>query len=158
LVRSLLARFDLLYLDPLDPAISGDWRSVCEAALKRRNVYPALIERGKAFREGWIPCASPHGSADFVVFVLDGGHRVALKRQGDQVLERRSSYSVGELAAMAERIFSNALLRPCVAGLFVPTVAYVGGPAELAYFAQSEVLYSRLLETDANDLPRNDSR
>ena len=27
----------------------------------------------------------------------------------------------------------------------LPTVAYVGGPAELAYLAQSQVLYDRLL-------------
>ena len=27
----------------------------------------------------------------------------------------------------------------------LPTAAYVGGPAELAYFAQSQVLYERLL-------------
>ena len=27
----------------------------------------------------------------------------------------------------------------------LPTVAYVGGPGELAYFAQSHVIYERLL-------------
>ena len=28
----------------------------------------------------------------------------------------------------------------------LPTVAYVGGPAELAYLAQSQVIYRRLSE------------
>jgi len=39
----------------------------------------------------------------------------------------------------------NALLRPVVQDYVLPTVAYVGGPAELAYMAQSQVLYRELL-------------
>jgi uncharacterized protein YllA (UPF0747 family) len=36
-------------------------------------------------------------------------------------------------------------LRPVVQDYVLPTVAYVGGPAELAYMAQSQVLYRELL-------------
>jgi bacillithiol synthase len=36
-------------------------------------------------------------------------------------------------------------LRPVVQDYALPTVAYVGGPAELAYMAQSQVLYRELL-------------
>ena len=45
----------------------------------------------------------------------------------------------------AEQISPNALLRPVVQDSILPTVAYVGGPAELAYLAQSEVIYRRIL-------------
>jgi uncharacterized protein YllA (UPF0747 family) len=54
-------------------------------------------------------------------------------------------------AALQEKIahdplsFSpNALLRPVVQDTLLPTVAYVAGPAEVAYFAQSQVIYERL--------------
>jgi uncharacterized protein YllA (UPF0747 family) len=39
----------------------------------------------------------------------------------------------------------NALLRPVVQDSILPTVAYVGGPAELAYLAQAEVIYRHVL-------------
>ena len=41
----------------------------------------------------------------------------------------------------AASLSPNALLRPVVQDSILPTVAYVGGPAELAYLAQSEVMY-----------------
>src|SRR4029077_5643539 len=44
-----------------------------------------------------------------------------------------------------QRFSANVLSRPVVQDYLLPTLAYVGGPAETAYFAQSEVLYKRLL-------------
>ena len=47
-----------------------------------------------------------------------------------------------------ERISPNALLRPVFQDAILPTSAYVGGPAEIAYFAQTQVLYERILGRD----------
>src|SRR5207253_2909884 len=54
-------------------------------------------------------------------------------------------YSPQELAERAEQLSPNALLRPVMQDYILPTAAYVGGPAELAYLAQSQVLYHELL-------------
>jgi uncharacterized protein YllA (UPF0747 family) len=62
-------------------------------------------------------------------FVLENGERVPLRQK----------------AADAAALSPNALLRPVWQDYLLPTVSYVGGPAEIAYFAQSRVIYDRLL-------------
>jgi uncharacterized protein YllA (UPF0747 family) len=53
-----------------------------------------------------------------------------------------------------ERLSPNALLRPVFQDSILPTATYVGGPAEIAYFAQSQVLYEAILGATTPLLPR----
>lgn len=68
------------------------------------------------------------------------------------------AYSTAELLQILdnapERLSPNALLRPVFQDVLLPTTAYVGGPAEIAYFAQSAVVYERLLGRVTPILPR----
>ncbi len=69
-----------------------------------------------------------------------------------------TSYTTAELLAILdaapERLSPNALLRPVFQDTILPATAYVGGPAEVAYFAQSAVLYQRILGRTTPILPR----
>ena len=58
------------------------------------------------------------------------------------------------LETTPERLSPNALLRPVFQDTVLPTAAYVGGPAEIAYFAQSAVLYEAILGRITPVLPR----
>jgi bacillithiol synthase len=58
------------------------------------------------------------------------------------------------LAESPERLSPNALLRPVFQDTILPTTAYIGGPAEVAYFAQSAVLYEQVLGRVTPILPR----
>ena len=53
-----------------------------------------------------------------------------------------------------ELLSPNALFRPVVQDYLLPTLAYVGGSAEVAYFAQSAVVFDALLGRRTRVLPR----
>src|SRR5208283_1263738 len=61
-----------------------------------------------------------------------------------------------KVEAHPELFSPNALFRPVVQDFLLPTVAYFAGPAEIAYFAQSHVLYEKLLGRMPVILPRAD--
>ena len=88
-----------------------------------------------------------------------GKRREALRRGADGVWKAgAASYTTEELLAILEatpeRLSPNALLRPVFQDAILPTTAYVGGPAEVAYFAQSAVLYEQVLGRVTPILPR----
>jgi bacillithiol biosynthesis cysteine-adding enzyme BshC len=96
-----------------------------------------------------------------LLFLFDSntGARIPLRRTADGGWHAaRQSYSTAELLAILdaepERFSPNALLRPVFQDSILPTAAYVGGPSEVAYFAQSQVLYERILGRTTPVLPR----
>ena len=96
----------------------------------------------------------------FLISEVDGvADRQALRRTGDGGWKAgRQSYTTADLLGILEeapeRISPNALLRPVFQDTVLPTAAYVGGPSEVAYFAQSAVLYERILGRVTPVLPR----
>jgi bacillithiol synthase len=101
----------------------------------------------------------PANSSLLFLIDSDSGARVPLKRTSEGAWQAaRQHYSTSELlailAAEPERLSPNALLRPVFQDCILPTSTYVGGPAEVAYFAQSQVLYERILGRTTPVLPR----
>jgi uncharacterized protein YllA (UPF0747 family) len=88
------------------------------------------------------------------VFLLHDGQRKGLKQSSGIFTNGSRKFSAAELADLAEHLSPNALLRPVAQDYMLPTAAYVGGPAELAYLAQSGVLYDRLLGRQPVAFPR----
>jgi len=123
LVEKILGRFGLLFIDPLKPAIRQLAAPFLRSAIDSAPELTALLlARNKELED-----------------------RMALRRGEGQYIARDRKYSSDDLRALAEQISPNALLRPVLQDYMIPTAAYVGGPAELAYFAQSEVIYKTLL-------------
>ncbi len=125
------------------------------------ELQDALIARGEDLGKAGYHAQVTVAEGGSQLFLLDeaSGERVALRRNGDgQWKAGGRSYSVAELIAILEtapeRLSPNALLRPVFQDTVLPTAAYVGGPAEIAYFAQSAVLYEAILGKITPVLPR----
>ncbi len=104
----------------------------------------------------------PGGS---LLFLLEGGAenelhtRLPLKQRADgSWTAGRKAYTTADLLAILdcepERLSPNALLRPVFQDAILPTAAYIGGPAEIAYFAQTAVISQHILGRQTPVLPR----
>ncbi len=102
-------------------------------------------------------------NSSLLFLVNEAGDRQPLRRvaDGNDTLQWKAAqrtYTSGELLAILdaepERLSPNALLRPVFQDSILPTSAYVGGPAEIAYFAQCRPLYEAILCAMTPVLPR----
>jgi len=152
----------VIILDPDDAGLQGLAGPVYAAAIENvAELNDGLLERGKKLTGAGYHEQVKVTPASTAVFAIRNGARTAIHRSRTN----GGSFEIGgekvTREALLERIaehpgtFSpNALLRPVVQDSLLPTLAYVGGPAEVAYFAQSAVLYERLLGRVTPILPR----
>jgi bacillithiol biosynthesis cysteine-adding enzyme BshC len=162
LFAQIFAEQGLILLDPLDKKLHRVAAPILRAALAEREpLNEALLRRGKELEHAGYDAQVNVTARSTLLFWLDGGKR--------QVISTNSNgkFIAGEHAAPAEewlrqvevapeKFSPNALLRPVVQDFLLPTAAYFGGPAEIAYFAQSSVLYEKLLGRMPVLMPRAD--
>ena len=133
---------------------------VLRAALERADeLHAGLADRNRELEAlGYAPQVAVAGQSS-LLFLLDGhtGARVALKRLPKSAGEPegiwqagRDKFSTNELVGILEsepeRISPSALLRPVFQDFLLSTSLTIGGPAEIAYFAQSAVLFEKILK------------
>ena len=146
LLQRLLGGRGLLFVDPLDEAIRKMAAPILREALQDGpNLHAKLMARNRELDAAGYHAQVHVESKTSLVFLLEQGRRITLRKQNGDFASKDRRYSAAELADLAEHLSPNALLRPVVQDYMLPTVAYVGGPAELAYMAQSQVIYDDLL-------------
>ncbi|MEO6803551.1 MAG: bacillithiol biosynthesis cysteine-adding enzyme BshC [Granulicella sp.] len=124
------------------------------------ELHEALVARTAELEGGGFHAQVMVANGSSLLFLVDeSGARLALKRlPNDGWKAGRQMYTTAELLAILEaapeRISPNALLRPVFQDTILPTAAYIGGPSEIAYFAQSAVLYEAILGHITPVLPR----
>lgn len=156
---SVFAAQGLLIFDASGNAAHRLGAPVLQAALQRADELHAALEA----RDRGLIAAGYHAQVavagqSSLLFLTDpkSGARLALKRMPRSAAEPnglwqagRERYSTadltGILASEPERISPSALLRPVFQDYLLGTSLVIGGPAEIAYFAQSAVLYQAIL-------------
>jgi bacillithiol synthase len=164
MMTSLLGRHGLVLLDPLDRRLKVLAAPLyASAALRAGEIATAIEVRSSRLVEaGYHAQVTPSENA-FPLFIHDAsGARHALTRSSGGKYSTRDAdeaYTVEQLSNLAlahpERFSPNVTLRAVVQDYLLPTIAYYGGAAEIAYFAQTDEVY-RLLERPITPiLPRS---
>jgi bacillithiol biosynthesis cysteine-adding enzyme BshC len=156
LAKRLFAGLDLLFLDPMDEAIRAIAAPLMGEAVRNAG---AIVERIQE-RNAELAAAGYHAQVHVeaktsLFFLLKDGRRLTLRRNGERYLYEGGSLTAEQLAGEAGHLSPNALLRPVMQDYLLPSVAQIGGPAEVAYLAQSEVIYDTLGRTAPVVLPRS---
>jgi bacillithiol biosynthesis cysteine-adding enzyme BshC len=155
LLRSMLKDFDILQVDPMLPAFRDLAAPTVRAAVESAPELTAeVMERNRELAAAGYHAQVHVEEQTSFFFLLENGKRLTLRRHGREYVLNGRRFTTEELAAHAESLSPNALLRPVVQDTILPTVAMIGGPAEVAYLAQSEVLYRALLGRMPVAVPR----
>ncbi|MDA0203895.1 MAG: bacillithiol biosynthesis cysteine-adding enzyme BshC [Acidobacteria bacterium] len=159
LLEDLLKPHGLIFLDPMDSALRPIAAELIRKLIDRGDqAVDLLTTRGKQLDDAGYHRQVAVGSGSSLLFRVSDGRRSVIRRSGDRYLTEDGAKSATELGAMIERdpegFSPNALLRPVVQDYLLPTAVFVGGAAELAYLAQSAVLYDLLLGRMPVVMPR----
>lgn len=156
LLSGLLGDRGLLFLDPMDPQIREIAAPLLLDAFQKADALgDAILSRDSALKAAGYHSQVLFEPQSSLFLRLENNRRLALRRHEGAYFHESRRYELAELASNPAALSPNALLRPVMQDYLLPTAAYIGGPAEIAYFAQSEVLYHALLGRMPVILPRS---
>ncbi len=164
MMTSLLGRHGLILLDPLDKTLKQLAAPLyANAASRAQEIANALEARSRELETAGYHAQVMASASSFPLFLHDAaGARHALVRTEDgkyKTKDLETAYTAEELARLAssepERFSPNVTLRAVVQDYLLPTVAYLGGAAEIAYFAQTTEVYRMLERPVTPILPRS---
>jgi bacillithiol biosynthesis cysteine-adding enzyme BshC len=160
LFARIFAEHGVIVLDSSDPELD-----VIAAPLYREVIERAPeLNQGLLQRDRDLQAAEYHQQVRITetstpLFVIREGSRIPLHITSPENFQvGKTQVTKSELVQMAQatpQAFSpNVLLRPVLQDYLLPTLAYIGGAAEVAYFAQVGAVYQALSGRITPILPR----
>ncbi len=161
LFARLFGDLGLILLDPLDARLHRVAAPVLRQALEDRDALnDLLLHRGKELESAGYEAQVKVTARSTLLFSLKGGKRHVITAAngsfncgGENCPREKAPHCVD---SDPENFSPNALFRPVIQDYLLPTASYFGGPAEISYFAQSQVLYEKMLGHMPVILPRAD--
>jgi len=156
-IAGVFATHGLIVLDAASREFHALGASTLEYAIRNASALQSALRQRSADLEGAGYHAqvmvTENASTLFLIDETTGVRnalRLSVETPETPVWKAGSTtYTTAELleilSAAPERLSPNALLRPVFQDTLLPTSLYIGGPAEVAYFAQSQVLYEAIL-------------
>jgi bacillithiol biosynthesis cysteine-adding enzyme BshC len=150
LFARLFSEFGVILLDGSDPELDRIAAPLYTAAVERApEINQALLNRDSKLHAAGYHQQVKVTNSSTLLFAMRDGARVPIHhvKSGEFLVgeEKTSRQKLLQTAASSPQSFSpNVLLRPVVQDYLLPTLAYVGGAAEVAYFAQAGAVYESL--------------
>ena len=168
LFARLFAEWGVILLDPADKEFHELAKPLFRAAIEQSSeLDEALLARGKALEAAGYHQQVKVTSATTLLFEVKNGARTVVRRKangnGLEFLAGKDGRHSDRISLQQlldrideapENFNPNVLFRPVVQDYLLPTLAYTGGAAEVAYFAQVAVVYEKLLGRVTPVLPR----
>ena len=162
LCARLFADWGVILMDGSDPELHRIAEPIYRAAIERSaELNEALQQRGTELQAAGYHQQVKVTSSSTVLFTLRDGARVAVHHASGGADEFEAAGTnisrkelLDQISSAPENFSGNALLRPVVQDYLLPTIAYAGGPSEVAYFAQAAVLYEAFSGRTTPIVPR----
>ena len=162
LFTKLFDEWGVILLDALDPELNEVAKPLYTEVIERS----AELEQALLARDRELEAAGYHQQvkvtpSSTLLFALKDGARVPIQRDSSAppnflIADEKISQPelLQRISSHPEQFSANVLLRPVVQDHLLPTLAYTGGSAEVAYFAQAAVVYQALLNRVTPIIPR----
>lgn len=159
LFTRIFGAYGLILLDPADHELHRLAAPLfVEAITRASELDESLLARNRELSEADYHEQVKVTAASTPLFAMLNGVRIAVHRANGQFSIGKERLTreelVGRIEEHPEDFNANVLLRPVLQDYWLPTLAYLGGPAEIAYFAQVGVVYEKLLGRITPVLPR----
>jgi bacillithiol synthase len=159
LFAQLFAEQGLILLEPLDARLHRIAAPLYKKAIEDRDELDRkLLQRGKELEGAGYDVQVKVTAKSTLLFTIRDGIRHPVVASNSHFKSGDTTWTRDEAVRLAdsspETFSANALFRPVVQDYLLPTVAYLGGPAEIAYFAQSSAVYEHVLGRMPVILPR----
>jgi bacillithiol synthase len=155
----VFSEMGVVFLNPLDKELHRLAQPVFRAALeKSEEINQALMARNYELEAAGYHAQVKVTPSHTLCFYFEDGARTPVRHQDGEFFIGQRKLPAAELLSEAERcpekFSANVLLRPLMQDYLLPTLCYIGGPAEVAYFAQIEVVYRKLAGRVTPVVPR----
>lgn len=149
LIAFLFDRFDLLITASSDPVLKQMSAPIMRRELRNAEAHEDIVnaQTQKLVSSGYHEQVPVRSDAANVSYEDENGRDRLMRLGTDWELSRsKLKFTRDEIDGLLQseplRFSANALFRPVVASAVFPTIAYVGGPAEVSYFAQIGCLFA----------------